>query len=34
MHTQSPGPKLAPQEPVFFDQIRDRSSLPAVQLAG
>ena len=22
--TQSPGPKLAPQEPVFFDQLRDR----------
>jgi hypothetical protein len=32
--TQSPGPKLAPQEPVLFDQVRDRLPLPAVQPAG
>ena len=31
---QPPGPKLAPQEPVFFDQVGDRLPLPAVQPAG
>jgi len=31
---KSAGPKLAPQEPVFFDQIRDRVPLPAIQPAG
>ena len=29
--THSPRPHLAPQDPIFFDQIRDRSPLPAVQ---
>ena len=29
--TQSPGPKLAPQESVLFDQVSDRLPLPAVQ---
>ena len=32
--TQSPGPKLAPQEPVLFNQVRDRLPLPAIQPAG
>jgi hypothetical protein len=32
--TQSPGPKLAPQEPILFDQVRERLALPAVQSAG
>ena len=27
--TQSPGPKLTPEELVLFDQIRDRLPLPA-----
>jgi hypothetical protein len=31
---QPPGPKLAPQEPVLFDQVRDRLPLPAIQPAG
>jgi hypothetical protein len=31
--TQSPCPKLAPQEPVLFEQIRHRLPLPAVQPA-
>jgi hypothetical protein len=30
---RSPRPKLAPQKPVFFDQVRDRLPLPAIQLA-
>ena len=32
--TQSPGPKLAPQELVLFDQVRNRLPLPAVEPAG
>src|ERR1700746_1887758 len=32
--TQSPDPKLSPQEPVLGDQVRDRLPLPAVQPAG
>ena len=31
---QAPRPKLAPQEPVFLEQVGDRLSLPAVQPAG
>jgi hypothetical protein len=31
---QSLLPELAPQEPVLFDQVRDRLPLPAVQPAG
>jgi len=31
---QPPGPHLAPQEPVLFDQVRDRLLLPAIQPAG
>ena len=32
--TRSAGPKLTPQEPVLFDQVRDRLPLSAVQPAG
>jgi hypothetical protein len=32
--TQSPGPKLALQAPVLFNQVRDGLPLPAVQPAG
>jgi len=32
--TRSPDPNLSPQEPVLFDQVRDRLPLPAVQPAG
>ena len=31
---QPPGPKLAPQEPVFLDQLSDRLPLPALAPAG
>ncbi len=31
---QSPGPKLAPQKPVLFNQVRQRLPLPAIQPAG
>jgi len=31
---QSPGPQLASQEPVLFDQVPDRLPFPAVQPAG
>src|SRR5687767_6236445 len=32
--TQSAGPKLTPEEPVLFDQVRDRLPLSTVQPAG
>jgi hypothetical protein len=31
---QPSGPKLAPQEPVFLDQVGDRLPLPALEPAG
>jgi hypothetical protein len=31
---QPSGPKLTPQEPIFFNKVRDRFPLPAVQPAG
>jgi hypothetical protein len=32
--TQSTAPKLAPQEPILFNQVRDRLPLTAIQPAG